>query len=84
MPTGVRPTFETAEALERALSRLPDEQRTALVLREVEGLTYREIAEALSIPAGTVMSRLARARERLLGVPGAKVAAMEVVHDERD
>jgi DNA-directed RNA polymerase specialized sigma24 family protein len=55
-----------------------------LVLREVEGLTYREISQALSIPAGTVMSRLARARERLLGVPGAKVAAMEVVHDERD
>ena len=84
MPTGARPAFETAEALERALSRLPDEQRTVLVLREVEGLTYREIAEALSIPAGTVMSRLARARERLLGVPGAQVAAMEVVHDERD
>jgi len=84
VPTRALPTFETAEALERALSCLPDDQRTVLVLREVEGLTYREISEALSIPAGTVMSRLARARERLLGVPGAKVAAMEVVHDERD
>jgi RNA polymerase sigma-70 factor (ECF subfamily) len=84
VPTSAPPKFETAEALERALSRLPDDQRAVLVLREVEGLTYREISEALSIPAGTVMSRLARARERLLGVPGAKVAALEVVHDERD
>lgn len=60
-------SFETKEALERALERLPDEQRMALVLRELDGLTYREIAEVLSIPIGTVMSRLARARERLLG-----------------
>ena len=48
------------------LARLPDDQRSILVLREVEGLAYREIAEALGIPVGTVMSRLARARERLV------------------
>jgi RNA polymerase sigma-70 factor (ECF subfamily) len=64
--TPPRATFETAEALERALARLPPEQRAALVLRELDGLSYREIADALAIPIGTVMSRLARARERLL------------------
>jgi RNA polymerase sigma-70 factor (ECF subfamily) len=67
---GGRVPFEAEEALARALERLPSEQRAVLVLRELDGLSYREIADALSIPAGTVMSRLARARERLLGAPG--------------
>lgn len=57
------------DALERALARLPDEFRVALVLRELGGLSYRELAGALGVPIGTVMSRLARARERLLGAP---------------
>lgn len=56
---------EERGALEALLARLAPEQRAVLVLREVEGLSYREIAEVLSIPVGTVMSRLARARERL-------------------
>lgn len=50
----------------RAIARLEPEFRETLVLREIEGLSYKEIAEALDIPAGTVMSRLSRARQRLL------------------
>ena len=53
------------EALVRALEALPVEFREAIVMREVEGLSYLEIAGAAGIPIGTVMSRLARARERL-------------------
>jgi len=61
--------LDTLDSLERALARLPDDQRAALALREIEGLSYREIAGTLAIPIGTVMSRIARARERLLGAP---------------
>lgn len=52
--------------LTEALEKLPAEYREALVLRELEGLSYKEIADLAGIPIGTVMSRLARARERLL------------------
>lgn len=48
--------------LERMLALLPDDFREALVLREFEDMSYREIAEATGVPIGTVMSRLARAR----------------------
>ena len=51
--------------IERALALLVDEQRTALLLVVLEGLTYREVAEVQGVPIGTVMSRLARARTRL-------------------
>jgi RNA polymerase sigma-70 factor (ECF subfamily) len=53
------------ERIDRALSRLPLEYREALVLRELEELSYKEIAEVLSVPTGTVMSRLSRARAML-------------------
>lgn len=52
--------------LDRALRELPAEYREAIVLREVEDLSYKEIAAALDVPMGTVMSRLARARRLLL------------------
>lgn len=51
--------------LEAALRRLPDEQRAVLLLVSLEELSYEDTASALSIPVGTVMSRLSRARERL-------------------
>jgi len=54
--------------LEAALAQLPAEQRAVLVLRGQEGMSYAEIAAALEVPVGTVMSRLARARERLRGL----------------
>ncbi len=53
------------DRLRQALEALPDEYREALVLRELEGLSYREIAAIAGVPLGTVMSRLARARRQL-------------------
>jgi RNA polymerase sigma-70 factor (ECF subfamily) len=53
------------ETLHRALEELPDVFREALVLREFEGMSYKEIADVTSVSLGTVMSRLARARTRL-------------------
>src|ERR1700681_3072145 len=61
---------QTVEEVRRALETLPTDFREALVLRELEGLSYKEIAVIVGIPLGTVMSRLARARERLAGVVG--------------
>lgn len=54
-----------SQLLQRALEELPAEFREAIVLRELEGLSYKEIASLAGIPVGTVMSRLARARGRL-------------------
>ena len=51
--------------IERALATLVDEQRAALLLVVLEGLTYREVAQVQGVPIGTVMSRLARARAQV-------------------
>jgi RNA polymerase sigma factor (sigma-70 family) len=53
------------QLLREALDELPVEFREVVVLRDLEGFSYKEIADIANIPAGTVMSRLARARERL-------------------
>ena len=53
------------EALRRALEELPEEFREIIVMRELEGMAYKEIADVAGVPIGTVMSRLARARKRL-------------------
>jgi RNA polymerase sigma-70 factor (ECF subfamily) len=53
--------------IERALASLVEEQRAALLLVVLEGLTYREVAEVQGVPVGTVMSRLARARAQIKG-----------------
>lgn len=53
------------EMLRRAIAELPCEFREILVLRELEDLSYKEIAQVANVPLGTVMSRLARAREHL-------------------
>ena len=49
------------------MRHLPDRFHQLLVLRELEGLSYRELSDAMEIPIGTVMSRLSRAREALRG-----------------
>jgi RNA polymerase sigma-70 factor, ECF subfamily len=64
-PGALLDTALDREALERALERLPTEFREVLVLRELEGMSYKEIGTVVGVPVGTVMSRLARARERL-------------------
>ena len=56
---------ETADRIWRALNALPFDQRTAMVLREIDGLRYDEIAFSLGIAVGTVKSRLTRARQAL-------------------
>jgi RNA polymerase sigma-70 factor (ECF subfamily) len=56
---------EEKQMLRDALGELPMEYREVLILRELEGLSYREIATVSGIAIGTVMSRLARGRERL-------------------
>lgn len=58
----------TVARVRRALEQLPIDFRETLVLRELEGLSYKEIAVVLQVPIGTVMSRLARGRERLMSV----------------
>jgi RNA polymerase sigma-70 factor (ECF subfamily) len=56
---------EAAERVRGALERLPFDQKTALVLREIDGLSYEEIGFSLGVAVGTVKSRLARARDSL-------------------
>ena len=59
-------------ALQRALETLPAEFREAVILRELEGMAYKEIAAVIGVPIGTVMSRLSRGRRLLLGRLGGK------------
>jgi RNA polymerase sigma factor (sigma-70 family) len=61
-PAAVFSRKSERERIDRALLRLPLEYREVVILRELEDLSYREIADVLSVPAGTVMSRLSRAR----------------------
>jgi RNA polymerase sigma-70 factor, ECF subfamily len=53
------------QAIEAAIAALPDELRTAILLREIDGLSYEEIAAAMECPVGTVRSRIFRAREAI-------------------
>jgi RNA polymerase sigma factor (sigma-70 family) len=64
-PDGRLIQSEDRQLLNDALEGLAAEYREVIVLRELEGLSYKEIASIISIPIGTVMSRLARGRERL-------------------
>lgn len=70
-PEGLALTDEIRHTVNAAIDALPEDLRTAIVLRELEGLSYEEIAAAMECPIGTVRSRIFRAREaidRRLGV----------------
>jgi RNA polymerase sigma-70 factor (ECF subfamily) len=64
-PDAVLHSRQVAETVNAAIEALPPDLRTALTLREIEGLTYEEIAEAMDCPIGTVRSRIFRAREAI-------------------
>ncbi len=59
---------EAGRRVRAAVAQLPDVYRSVVILREWHSLSYREIAQVLDVPIGTVMSRLAKARERLRGI----------------
>lgn len=71
-PEGVTLSNELRESLERAIAALPEDLRTAIVLRELEGMSYEEIAQTMECPVGTVRSRIFRARDAI----GKKVGSL--------
>jgi len=73
-PEAILLRTDDATSIARAMSRLPDPLHQILVLRELEGLSYRELAEVVGIPVGTVMSRLSRARVALRDALGSELA----------
>jgi RNA polymerase sigma-70 factor (ECF subfamily) len=64
-PENLLLTDEIQATILKAIDDLPDDLRTAITLREVEGLSYEEIAETMTCPIGTVRSRIFRAREAI-------------------
>ncbi len=71
-PEGVTLSNELQEIVERAIQSLPEDLRTAIVLRELEGMSYEEIAQTMECPVGTVRSRIFRARDAI----GKKVGSL--------
>ena len=64
-PDSLYQSKQVGLAVNRAIEQLPEDLRTAIVLRELEGLSYDEIAAAMNCPVGTVRSRIFRAREAI-------------------
>ena len=64
-PEGVTLSKELQETVERAIASLPEDLRTAIILRELEGMSYEEIAQTMECPVGTVRSRIFRARDAI-------------------
>jgi RNA polymerase sigma-70 factor (ECF subfamily) len=73
------PAHLTLEEVKLVFAELPEPFRVALVLADIEGMRYREIADALGVPIGTVMSRLSRGRQILR----ARLAALSNAHENR-
>jgi len=71
-PEGLTLSNELQETVERAIAALPEDLRTAIVLRELEGMSYEEIAQTMECPVGTVRSRIFRARDAI----GKKVGSL--------
>ena len=64
-PDRVLQSRQIAQTVNRSIEQLPEELKTAIVLREIDGLSYEEIAEVMDCPIGTVRSRIFRAREAI-------------------
>ena len=64
-PEAITLSQELQETLERAIEALPDDLRTAIILRELDGMSYEEIAQTMDCPVGTVRSRIFRARDAI-------------------
>ena len=64
-PEGMTLSQELHETVERAIDGLPDDLRTAIILRELDGMSYEEIAQTMDCPVGTVRSRIFRARDAI-------------------
>jgi RNA polymerase sigma-70 factor (ECF subfamily) len=78
-PVDAAARAEDRERITKALATLPEHHRTIIMLSDIEGLSYREIADVLSIPMGTVMSRLHNARKRLREALGPLLLALLVL-----
>lgn len=70
-------------AITQALARLPEDLRTALLLCDLDGFTYDEIAEIMACPVGTVRSRIARARARMVKQLGTQAIALGITKEPR-
>jgi len=64
-PEAITLSDELQETVERAIAALPEDLRTAIILRELEGMSYEEIAQTMECPVGTVRSRIFRARDAI-------------------
>mgnify|MGYP001557226584 FL=1 len=64
-PEGITLSNELKATVERAIAALPEDLRTAIILRELEGMSYEEIAQTMECPVGTVRSRIFRARDAI-------------------
>jgi len=64
-PEGLALSQELQDTLERAIAALPDDLRQAIILRELDGMSYEEIAQTMECPVGTVRSRIFRARDAI-------------------
>ena len=64
-PEAIALSQEMQDTLERAIEALPDDLRTAIILRELDGMSYEEIAQTMDCPVGTVRSRIFRARDAI-------------------
>jgi RNA polymerase sigma-70 factor (ECF subfamily) len=71
-PEAVTISNEVQQTLERAIAALPEDLRTAIILRELDGMSYEEIAQTMECPVGTVRSRIFRARDAI----GKKIGAV--------
>ncbi len=64
-PEGIALRQELSETVQRAIEALPEDLRTAIILRELDGMSYEEIAQTMECPVGTVRSRIFRARDSI-------------------